>query len=282
MPHSWSGKNAIVTGAASDIGAATAELLARKGMNVVLSDIQAGPLAAAAARLQELGLAVAHCQCDVSDPELVRALADFAEARFGPIHLSFNNAGVAMHGVPMHEMALADWRWVNEVNIQGVVHVIHHILPRMVRHGEPALFLNTASIGGLQVKSSLADRGLLDDQVRGRRHGRGAGERVVHHQGSRGRAVPQRGRDQSVRGAHSAGTPGRRDGTAAAGLPARCDCASRRFAGVRSAAGLAGDRGRGVLHPHRRFRPTRDRSPPPAHRAGAGTRRCLSQQRGGD
>lgn len=151
MTHPWSGKTAIVTGAASGIGAATAEMLARKGMNVVLSDIQPGPLAACAARLQEEGLRVAHRQCDVSDPDLVKALADFAQDTFGNIHLSFNNAGVAMHGVPMHEMQLGDWRWVSEVNIQSVVNAIHHILPRMIRHGEPALFLNTASIGGLQV-----------------------------------------------------------------------------------------------------------------------------------
>lgn len=151
MTNPWSGKTAIVTGAASGIGAATAELLARKGMNVVLSDIQPGPLAAAAGRLQAEGLRVAHRQCDVSDPDMVKALADVAEATFGNIHLSFNNAGVAMHGVPMHELQLADWRWVSEVNIHSVVNAIHHILPRMVRHGEPALFLNTASIGGLQV-----------------------------------------------------------------------------------------------------------------------------------
>jgi NAD(P)-dependent dehydrogenase (short-subunit alcohol dehydrogenase family) len=140
--HSWSGKTAIVTGAASGIGAATAELLARQGMNVVLSDIQPVPLAAAAAKLREQGLSVAHS---------VKALADFTEATFGKIHLSFNNAGIAMHGVPMHEMPLADWRWVSEVNINSIIHSIHHILPRMLRHGEPALFLNTASIGGLQV-----------------------------------------------------------------------------------------------------------------------------------
>lgn len=151
MTHLWNGKTAIVTGAASGIGAATAELLARQGMNVVMSDIQPEPLAAAATLLQEQGLRVAHRQCDVSEPDLVQALADFAEATFGNIHLSFNNAGVAMHGVPMHEMPLSDWRWVSEVNIHSVVHAIHHILPRMIRHGEPALFLNTASIGGLQV-----------------------------------------------------------------------------------------------------------------------------------
>lgn len=149
--HSWSGKTAIVTGAASGIGAATAELLARKGMNVVLSDIQPVPLAAAAAKLREQGLSVAHCACDVSDANSVKVLADFTEAIFGHIHLSFNNAGIAMHGVPMHEMPLGDWRWVSEVNIHSIVHSIHQILPRMLRHGEPALFLNTASIGGLQV-----------------------------------------------------------------------------------------------------------------------------------
>ena len=148
---SWSGKTAIVTGAASGIGAATAELLARQGMNVVLSDIQPVPLAAAADRLLEQGLQVAHCTCDVSDPDSVMALADFTESTFGNIHLAFNNAGIAMHGAPMHEMPLGDWRWVSEVNINSIIHSIHHILPRMLRHGEPGLFLNTASIGGLQV-----------------------------------------------------------------------------------------------------------------------------------
>lgn len=151
MKNSWNGKTAIVTGAASGIGAATAELFARKGLKVVLSDIQQAPLAAAADRLKKEGLVVAHCACDVSDPDSVQALAEFAERTFGNIHLSFNNAGVAMHGVPMHEIPLADWRWVSEVNTQSVVNAIHHILPRMIRHGEPSLFLSTASIGGLQV-----------------------------------------------------------------------------------------------------------------------------------
>ena len=151
MTTSWQGRTAIVTGAASGIGAATATLLARKGMNVVLSDIQLKPLEELAAHLQQEGLQVVHRVCDVSDPNAVKALADFAEATYGDIHLSFNNAGIAMHGVPMHEMPLADWRWLMEVNVQSVIHSIHHILPRMIRHGDRALFLNTASIGGLQV-----------------------------------------------------------------------------------------------------------------------------------
>jgi NAD(P)-dependent dehydrogenase (short-subunit alcohol dehydrogenase family) len=151
MNENWSGKTAIVTGAASGIGAATSELFARKGMNVVLSDIQPVALATSADRLKSQGFRVAHHVCDVSEPDSVQKLAEFAENTFGNIHLSFNNAGVAMHGVPMHQMPLNDWRWVSDVNIQSVVHAIHFILPRMINHGEPALFLSTASIGGLQV-----------------------------------------------------------------------------------------------------------------------------------
>lgn len=151
MPTTWIDKTAVVTGAASGIGAATAELLARNGMRVVLSDIQREPLSALAIRLQDQGLRITHQWCDVSDPDSVEALADHAERTFGNIHLAFKNAGVAMHGVPMHEMPIADWRWAMEVNVQSVIHGIHHFLPWMVRHGEPALFMNTASIGGLQV-----------------------------------------------------------------------------------------------------------------------------------
>ncbi len=151
MTTHWAKKTAIVTGAASGIGAATAKLLARQGMNVVLADIQAQPLAQCLQQCLDEGLSVDACLTDVSDADSVKALADFSENRFGDIHLSFNNAGVAMHGVPMEKMDLKDWQWVIDVNIKSVVHAIAHILPRLRQHGEVAHFINTASIGGLQV-----------------------------------------------------------------------------------------------------------------------------------
>jgi len=144
-------QTAIVTGAASGIGAATALLLARQGMQVVLADIQADLLDQSLQRCLAEGLSAKACLVDVSDSESVKALADFTEQAFGDIHLSFNNAGVAMHGVPMAQMGLPDWQWVIDVNIKSIVHSIHHILPRMRRHGQAAHFINTASIGGLQV-----------------------------------------------------------------------------------------------------------------------------------
>ena len=144
-------KTAIVTGAASGIGAATALLLARKGMNVVLADIQSNLLEQSLQKCLSEGLSAKAFLTDVSDPESVKALADFTEQSFGDIHLSFNNAGVAMHGVPMAQMDLQDWQWVIDVNIKSIVHSVHHILPRIRQHGQAAHFINTASIGGLQV-----------------------------------------------------------------------------------------------------------------------------------
>lgn len=151
MTNPTSPQTAIVTGAASGIGAATALLLARQGMNVVLADIQSGPLERSLHACLREGLNAKSFLTDVSDADSVKALADFTEQEFGDIHLSFNNAGVAMHGVPMAQMGLPDWQWVIDVNIKSIVHSIHHILPRMRQHGQAAHFINTASIGGLQV-----------------------------------------------------------------------------------------------------------------------------------
>jgi NAD(P)-dependent dehydrogenase (short-subunit alcohol dehydrogenase family) len=145
------GKNAIVTGAASGIGAATALRLAQYGMNVVLADIKPEPLNEYARQLRTKGLSVAAIATDVSDEKSIVAMADFAEEEFGNIHLAFNNAGVAMHGTPMHQMPMQDWQWVIDVNIRSIAYSIHHLLPRMLRHGQPGYFINTASIGGLQV-----------------------------------------------------------------------------------------------------------------------------------
>lgn len=145
------GKTAVVTGAAFGIGAGAARRFAQLGMNVVLADIQAEPLQAYCNQLASEGLSVAAMPTDVSDPEAIARLADFAEARFGAIHLMFNNAGIAMHGVPLAQIPLSDWQWVMDVNIRSVTNSIHHVMPRMLRHGQPGWFINTASIGGLQV-----------------------------------------------------------------------------------------------------------------------------------
>ncbi len=150
----FEGKTAIVTGAGSGIGAATAAAFVAAGMKVALADIQPEPLEDVRRRLADAGGQVAAFVTDVSDPQSVQALADGAVKAFGDIHVAFNNAGVAMHGTPMVEMPLADWDWVIDVNIRGLINCIHSFVPLLSRHGGEAHVVNTASIGGLQVNSN--------------------------------------------------------------------------------------------------------------------------------
>ena len=137
------GKVAVITGGASGIGLATARALAAEGARLVLADIEDGPLAAAAAELDALGV-----RCDVSSLESVQALADAAYERHGAVDIVFNNAGVAVGG-PMADMTHADWDWLVRVNLWGPIHGIEVFVPRMVEQGNGGHVLFTASFAGL-------------------------------------------------------------------------------------------------------------------------------------
>jgi len=119
------GNVAVITGGASGIGLATARGLAARGADIVLADIEAGPLAAAASELGALGV-----QCDVSSKASVDALAEATYSRFGRADIVFNNAGVAVSG-PTVDMTHADWEWLMAVNVWGPIHGIEAFVPRM-------------------------------------------------------------------------------------------------------------------------------------------------------
>src|ERR1051326_3868212 len=89
----FAGKTAVVTGAGSGMGKAFALRWAAEGMNVVIGDIQQDALDATAAEIAGLGVPVVAVRTDVSKLADVEALADAAEAAFGPVHLVKNNAG---------------------------------------------------------------------------------------------------------------------------------------------------------------------------------------------
>jgi NAD(P)-dependent dehydrogenase (short-subunit alcohol dehydrogenase family) len=139
---------AVVTGAASGIGLALAERFAAEGMKVVMADIEAGALATASDRLRRKGAAILATRVDVSRPEDVERLADETYDAFGAAHVVCNNAGVAVIGA-VHEHTLADWQWVINVNLWGVIHGVHTFLPRMLAGGDEGHFVNTASMAGL-------------------------------------------------------------------------------------------------------------------------------------
>ena len=141
------GKVAVVTGSASGIGFALAERFARAGMHVVLADIEAGTLDAAAERIAAHGVETLAVVTDVSLEPAVQALATAAVERFGAVHLVCNNAGV-MSKADAWTGPLSGWEWVMGVNFWGIVHGIRAFLPVLVESGGGHI-VNTASIAGL-------------------------------------------------------------------------------------------------------------------------------------
>ena len=137
---------ALITGAASGIGRGLAEHAASLGMRLVIADVDEEGLAETRRRVGSSGAPVLAVPTDVRHEGEVRALAEAAEARFGPPHLLFNNAGVLTSGL-CTELSAEEWRWVLDVNVMGVVHGIRTFVPRMIGRGEPARVVNTASVG---------------------------------------------------------------------------------------------------------------------------------------
>src|SRR2546430_16123606 len=108
-PSDFSGKVALVTGAASGMGLATADAFAEAGAAVVLADFKEEAVKSAAQKLVAAGHKAIAVQCDVSDDAQVEAMVERAVAEFGRIDAAFNNAGVMAHIAPTADSAREDW-----------------------------------------------------------------------------------------------------------------------------------------------------------------------------
>tara|TARA_B100001989_G_scaffold211204_1_gene160613 strand:- start:7 stop:885 length:879 start_codon:yes stop_codon:yes gene_type:complete len=145
----FNGKLAVVTGGASGVGFAIGEALAKEGAKVILTDVEEESLQKSTAILTDQSLDACCHVADVSDANSMHELASWCQSEHGPVHLLFNNAGVApAELLPIWETKPNDWQWAYGVNVMGVLHGIQAFVPGMLAHGEDSRVINTCSGNG--------------------------------------------------------------------------------------------------------------------------------------
>jgi NAD(P)-dependent dehydrogenase (short-subunit alcohol dehydrogenase family) len=140
------GKVAVVTGAASGIGRAIAQSLARRGCNIAIADINENGLDDTA-RLIGNGVQVTQHRLDVSNADAIAAFPQIVEAAHGAVDVLINNAGVALGGT-FDQLTEAEFDWLISINFQGVVRMSRAFLP-LLKQRPQAQLVNLSSLFGL-------------------------------------------------------------------------------------------------------------------------------------
>jgi len=143
----FSGRTAVVTGAASGIGREIALELGRSGALVVVSDLQEDGCQRVVDEITEAGEQARVFAADVTDEAAMKGLVAFAEAEGGGLHMAVNNAGVGGPSLPTGEYPAEDWRRVIDINLNGVFYGMRWQIPAMERAGGGAI-VNMSSILG--------------------------------------------------------------------------------------------------------------------------------------
>jgi len=141
------GRVAVVTGAASGIGRAVAVLLARKGCQLALVDVNQAGLRETARAVEAEGRKASLHGVDVADADAMRALPEQVVAEHGHVHVLVNNAGVALDA-RFEESSLEDLQWIVGINFWGVIHGCKFFLPYLRRERE-AHIVNLSSLFGI-------------------------------------------------------------------------------------------------------------------------------------
>jgi NAD(P)-dependent dehydrogenase (short-subunit alcohol dehydrogenase family) len=142
------GKVVLVTGGALGIGASTAEVLAREGAKVAVTDIDEKSGRATARRISEEGGEAKFWHLDVASEAEVEVVFDAVCEEFGPIEVLVNNAGIAGPNEPTHKVATEDWQKLTRVNIDGVFFCTRKALRVMLEEGRGSI-INISSIYGI-------------------------------------------------------------------------------------------------------------------------------------
>ena len=144
MPN-LAGKVAIVTGAASGIGAAVARRLAADGASVCVSDLELAPAQKVAADIGRNAIAIA---ADVTSEDAVHKLVDETIAKFGRLDVMVNNAGIGEKAIPIDQKPATKWQRVIDTNLTSVFYGIKHAARVMKKSGIGGVIINISSILG--------------------------------------------------------------------------------------------------------------------------------------
>jgi NAD(P)-dependent dehydrogenase (short-subunit alcohol dehydrogenase family) len=148
MPGLVEGKVAIVTGAASGIGQATAALFASEGAKVAVVDLDGAGAERTAASIRADGGEAISIEADVTDEAMVEAMVATTTDRLGPLDAAHNNAGVSHPPHPFHETDAARFAQMTAVNLTAVFLCMKHELRAMLDHGG-GVIVNTSSGSGV-------------------------------------------------------------------------------------------------------------------------------------
>jgi NAD(P)-dependent dehydrogenase (short-subunit alcohol dehydrogenase family) len=164
MTGAVAGKIALVTGAASGIGRATALVLAREGAIVFATDVDDAGGAGLVEDIERVGGQAAHRRLDVTREEDWVAAIAAIRAQYGRLDVLVNNAGIGLSG-PVVDMSLADWRRQTAINLDGVFLGVKHGLPLM-RDGGGGSIVNVSSIAGIKPSANTSGYAATKGAVR--------------------------------------------------------------------------------------------------------------------
>lgn len=149
------GKTAIVTGAATGIGRATAERFAAEGANVAVTDVNVDAGKETVDAIEAAGGNAIFIETDVTDTSQVNAMVEQTVETFGALHFAHNNAGIAYGAIPFEEVDAETWDRINDVNQRAVWRCMQAELPHIREAGGGAI-INTASMAGLWAANQRA------------------------------------------------------------------------------------------------------------------------------
>jgi len=141
----FAGRTAFVTGGANGIGIGLVRALLAEGCKVAIADIRQDAIEKSLKTLDNQS--VMGVQVDVSSRDAMEKAADEVEAKFGPVSLLFNNAGINLFQT-IEESSYSDWDWVMGVNLHGPINGVMTFVPRMIAAGNGGYIVNTASMAG--------------------------------------------------------------------------------------------------------------------------------------